>query len=99
MGISFGNFLYGLSDAQQIINRSSYNIANINTENYIPVDSLTGEIPNNNYSADSISFFASGVDIAKEQVSQIIGSASYKANLKGIETVDELAGEIIDILG
>ncbi len=99
MGISFGNFLSGLNVAQQIIERSSYNIANINTENFVPVNSLTGSVSDNNYLQDSISFFPSGVDIAKEQVSQIVGSASYKANLQGIKTVDEITGEILDILG
>lgn len=96
MGISFGNFLQGLNSAELIIRRSSYNIANINTEGYRSVNSLTGQLPDDKFQSEN-PLNISDVDIAKEQVSQIMAVTSYKANLNGIKTVDEIAGEILDI--
>jgi len=98
MGISFGNFLSGLKSAELIIERSSYNVANINTEGYKSVNSLTGQQPNDSFQSQN-PLNLSDVDIATETVAQIIGTTAYKANLQGIKTIDEITGEILDIKG
>ncbi len=41
----------------------------------------------------------SNTDIAEEMVAQIIGSAAYEANIKGIKVMDEILGETLDIKG
>ena len=42
---------------------------------------------------------ASNTDIAEEMVAQILGSASYEANIKGLKVMDEILGETLDIKG
>lgn len=96
MGISFGNFLSGLKSAELIIGRSSQNIANINTEGYKSVNSLTGQQPDDSFESENL-LNLSDVDIATEAVAQILGTTAYKANLQGIKTVDEMTGDILDI--
>jgi flagellar basal-body rod protein FlgG len=63
---------------------------------YIPT---IGQNPSENSLAKITSgnLETSNSDIATEQVSQIIGTTSYEANIKGMKVIDEILGEVLDI--
>jgi flagellar hook protein FlgE len=43
--------------------------------------------------------FFSDTDLARDSVNQILSHRSFTANLKVVETLDEMAGTLLDILG
>jgi flagellar basal-body rod protein FlgC len=100
----------GLSAAAARLTRSAQNVANVNTNGYMPVSPITqpqtsGGVTTKNassppfptYNSSGQTLGASGTDLAQETVEQIGAMNAFKANLAVIKTEDEMQRTLLDI--
>ncbi|MDA8084888.1 MAG: flagellar basal body protein [Nitrospiraceae bacterium] len=73
------------------------NIANMNTENFKPSEAATNESPHGGVYVTIRQLDLPEVDIAKEMVDLMIAKNGIQANIKGIQTGDEITRSILDI--
>jgi len=86
---------------QTMMNTNANNIANVNTDGFIPNDT---KITNNNESittntrpADDTSSLKSQTNLSKELPEQIMIEKGIKANVTAIKTQDDILGSLLDI--
>ncbi|MDD2790522.1 MAG: flagellar basal body protein [Sulfurimonas sp.] len=86
---------------QTMMNASASNIANANTDGYIPKDTKISEAGNGvkadvRMSSDTGSA-KSQTDLAKEITDQIVASKGSAANVTAIKAQDDIMGSMLDI--
>ena len=87
---------------QVFLNNNANNIANVNTDGFIPSDTQLGDtakgsvVANTRLASDNGST-KSQTDLSKEIPDQITILESVKANVSAIKTQDEMFGSLLDI--
>jgi flagellar hook protein FlgE len=84
------------------MNNSANNVANVNTDRFVPQNTTIGETQNggtkaNTTMADSNGSEKSQTDLSKEMTDQISIEKIAQSNLKAIRTQDEMLGSLLDI--
>ncbi len=90
-----------ISSHQTMINTGANNIANVNTDGYIPKDTKMSNSGNavtaNTRVADDNGSQRSQTDLAKELTDQIVAQDITEVNVSAIRTQDEMFGSLLDI--
>jgi flagellar hook protein FlgE len=82
-----------------MLDNTANNVANVNTENYKPLETSMHESSNGAVTAyTKRSEEADQVDLSKEAVDLIIAEAGVKANMNVLKTAQETEKSVIDIL-
>lgn len=87
---------------QTLLNSSANNVANVNTDRYVPTDGTTQQTGTNSVSAELRTATDTGAqnsqtDLSEELTDQIVYENSVEANAASIRTQDELYGSLLDI--
>ena len=85
-----------------MLNTSGHNVANINTDKFVPGDTRITNSSNSsvtayNVNADDNGSTKSQTDLAKEIPDQIIAQDATSVNVTAIKTQDEMFGTLLDI--
>jgi flagellar hook protein FlgE len=89
---------------QTWMNNSAANVANVNTDKYVPRDTTISETPNggtkaNTELATSTGSEKSQTDLTKEMTDQIAIEKTAVSNVQAIRTQNEMLGSLLDIKG
>ena len=89
---------------QTYMNNNAANVANVNTEKYIPRDTTITETQNGSTKANTSLATDNGskqsqTDVSKELTDQITIENTTKANVQSIRTQNEMLGSLLDIKG
>ncbi|WP_295054934.1 hypothetical protein [Sulfuricurvum sp.] len=89
---------------QVFMNNSASNVANVNTDSYVPRDTTISETQNgstkaNTTQADSNGSEKSQTDLSKEITDQISIEKIAASNVQAIRTQDEMLGSLLDMRG
>jgi len=99
--MQISNNIASLQANQTFLNTSANNVANVNTEGFVPQDTkITNEAntpSTNTRTADNNGSQKSQTDLAKEIPDQIIAGGVAEANVSAIKTQDEMFGTLLDI--
>ena len=90
-----------ITSHQSMMNTGANNIANVNTDGYIPKNTKMSDMgdsvkANTRTGSDSGSKM-SQTDLAKELTDQIITQDAVAVNVSAIKTQDEMLGSLLDI--
>lgn len=91
-----------LQSNQVFMDNSANNVANVNTDRYVPKDTTISETQNgatkaNTSMADSNGSEKSQTDLSKEITDQVSIEKIAQSNIKAIRTQDEMLGSLLDI--
>lgn len=99
--MNISNNVSSIQAHQTMMNVSANNIANINSDGFIPKDTRVSASQNSVgahvRSADNNGSQKSQTDLAKEIPNQIIASEATALNVQAIKTQDEMLGSLLDI--
>ena len=102
----------GLAAATRRLGASAHNVANLQTAGFVPQRVVTHSLPHGGVSTEMVPAQipedprpgappfgpSSHVDLAFETVERISASASFRANLAVLETLDETEEALLDVL-
>lgn len=93
-----------LMSNQVYMNNNAQNVANVNTDKYVPRETTISETQNgstkaNTTQADSNGSERSQTDLAKEITDQISIEKIAASNVQAIRTQDEMLGSLLDMRG
>lgn len=95
------NNLSSIVAHQTMMNTSANNVANANTDGFVPKSTLMSESSNaviaNIRESDNLGYAKSQTNIAKEMPDQMISLEATKLNTTSIKTQDEMFGSLLDI--
>ncbi len=90
-----------ITSHQTMMNTGANNIANVNTDGYIPKDTRMTDTGNsvtaNTRASDDTGSKMSQTDLVKELTDQIITQDATAVNVTAIKTQDEMLGSLLDI--
>ena len=90
-----------ISSHQTMLNTSANNIANVNTDGFVPSDTQitsNGEATTTNTRlSDDSGSAKSQTDLATELTNQIIAQDAVAVNVSAIKTQEEMIGSLLDI--
>jgi flagellar hook protein FlgE len=90
--------LTGLNAAQLRLDSAAHNVANLNTEGFKRQTVTQEELPHQGGTRASVGRSdQEGVVLEQELVDQISAAYAYKANLKTVQTQDEVLGTLLDM--
>lgn len=99
--MNIGTNIASIQAHQTMTNSSANNIANINTDRFVPTNTrvVGGEnsLRADNTKADNTGSKISQTDLAKEMTTQIIAQDATAVNVNAIRTQDEILGSLLDI--
>ncbi len=87
---------------QTLMNNSANNVANVNTDRFVPADATLGNTANGSVTAtvsagtDNGST-ASQTNLSREMTDQMNVERSVEANAEAIRTQDQMYGSLLDI--
>jgi len=89
---------------QTYMNNSATNVANVNTDSYVPRDTTISETKNGGTKANTSLSTSNGseksqTDLSKEMTDQIAIEKIAASNVQAIRTQDEMLGSLLDIRG
>ncbi len=96
-GNVFGIAVSALSAYRTRLNVTANNVANMNTEGFKTSEATMNTVPGGGVSASIRQLAIPEVDFAKEMVNLITAESGFKANLKTVQTQDEITQSILDI--
>lgn len=87
---------------QTLMNNNAHNVANVNTDGFIPKqgtisESTSSSVQANLSSATDTGSELSQTDLSKELPDQIVIEKAVEANVTAIRTQDEMFGSLLDI--
>lgn len=87
---------------QTYMNNNAHNVANVNTDRYVPQNTTISETQNGATQANTSSATDNGsersqTNLAKELTDQITIENVNTANIQAIRTHDEMMGSLLDI--
>ncbi len=86
---------------QTLLNNSAYNVANVNTDGFIPIQTTLNDRGNSvdasSAKADDNGSTRSQTDLAKEIPDQMIAQDGVAVNVTAIRTQDEMLGTLLDL--
>ncbi len=90
-----------ITSHQTMMNTGANNIANVNTDGYIPKDTRMTDTGNsvttNTRTSDDTGSKMSQTNLAKELTDQIVSQDAVAVNVSAIRTQDEMLGSLLDI--
>ena len=89
--------LSGLNAASMRLDTSAHNIANTLTPGFRRQTVVQQALPGGGVAASVERAAAPGASLADDLVGQISASVVYKANLKVVQTQDEIMGSLLDV--
>ena len=100
--MNISNNISSIGAQQTMLNTSASNIANVNTDGFIPNDTRITDNSNSsvtayNVQADDTGSTKSQTNLAKEIPDQIVAQAATEVNVSVIKTQDEMFGSLLDI--
>lgn len=99
--MNIGANIASMQAHQTMMNSSANNIANINTDRFVPTNTRVVGGENSpradNTKADDTGSKISQTDLAKEITTQIIAQDATAVNVNAIRTQDEMLGSLLDI--
>jgi flagellar hook protein FlgE len=99
--MNISNNIASIQAHQTMMNTSAYNVANTNTDGFVPRDTKisnsSGSVSVNVSLAENNGSKKSQTDLAKEIPNQIIAQDSLAFNISAIKTQDEMLGSLLDI--
>ena len=87
---------------QSALNTSANNVANVNTDGFIPNsttinEGASGSITTSTSQATDNGSVKSQTDLSKELTDEIVLSRGVEANVSSIKTQDQMVGSLLDI--
>ncbi len=86
---------------QTLLNNSAYNVANVNTDGFIPIQTTLNDTGNSvaasSEKATDNGSTKSQTDLAKELPEQMIAEDGVAVNVTAIRTQDEMLGTLLDL--
>ena len=100
--MNVSNNISSIGAHQTMLNASANNVANVNTDGFIPNDTRVTNSSNSsvtayNVKADDNGSTKSQTDLAKEIPDQIIAQDATGVNVAAIKTQDQMFGTLLDI--
>lgn len=99
--MNISNSVSSISAHQSMMNTNANNIANVNTDRFVPSDtrvsSNSGSVMAHTRMADDTGSMKSQTDLAKEIPDQMVVQGATAANVTSIKTQDEMLGSLLDI--
>ena len=100
--MNISNNVSSIQAHQTMLNTSGNNIANVNTDKFVPSDTRITNSSNTSVSAYNVKADDNGsqrsqTDLAKEIPDQIIAQDATGVNVAAIKTQDEMFGTLLDI--
>lgn len=99
--MNISNNISSIQSHQTMMNTNANNIANVNTDGFIPSDTkMTSDgtsISANTRLANDNGSIKSQTDLAKEIPDQIIAQDATAVNVTAIKAQDEMLGSLLDI--
>ena len=100
--MSISSNVSSLQANQTFANNNANNIANVNSDGFIPTNTTMSENSANSVSANSCLASDNGssksqTDLSKELTDQVAIETIQEANVTAIKTQDELFGTLLDI--
>jgi len=99
--MNISNNISSISAQQTALNNSANNVANINTDKFIPTSTVItdndGSVRASSRKSDDTSSQRSQTNLAKEFTDQIITEKATSVNVSTIKTQDEMFGSLLDI--
>ena len=99
--MNISNNIASISSHQALLNTGANNIANVNTDGFVPKDTkisnTAGSVGTNTRTANDNGSARSQTDLAKELTDQIIAQDGTGFNVQAIKTQDEMLGSLLDI--
>jgi len=99
--MNISNNVSSINAHQTMLNTTANNVANVNTDGFIPKDTRIGNDSNsvraNIRQADDNGSSKSQTDLAKEIPDEIIAQDATAVNVNVIKTQDEMMGTLLDI--
>jgi flagellar hook protein FlgE len=89
---------------QTWMNNSAANVANVNTDKYVPRDTTISDTQNGGTKANTTLATSNGseksqTDLTKEMTDQIAIEKTAASNVQAIRTQNEMLGSLLDIKG
>jgi len=100
--MNISNNVSSIQAHQTMLNTSANNIANVNTDKFVPNDTRITNSSNSSVSAYNVKNDDNGsqksqTDLAKEIPDQIIAQDATGVNVAAIKTQDQMFGTLLDI--
>jgi len=100
--MNISNNVSSIQAQQTMLNTSANNVANVNTDKFVPNDTrITNSSKNSvnayNVKADDNGSQKSQTDLAKEIPDQIVAQDATGVNVAAIKTQDQMFGTLLDI--
>ena len=96
--VNFSANVSSLIAHQDFANANANNVANVNTDGYVPKDTIvTSNLSTNTRLADNSGSKISQTDLAKEIPDLIVEEDVNAVNVSAIKTQDEMFGTLLDI--
>jgi flagellar hook protein FlgE len=96
------NNISSIQAHQSWMNSNSNNVANVNTERYVPTETTLNENGQNSVRADNVAASDTGAtqsqtDLATELTDQITIEKGVGVNVAAIKTEDQILGTLLDM--
>lgn len=99
--MNVSNNVSSINAQQTIMNTSANNVANVNTNSYIPKDTIAvgkgDSVSTNTRISDDTGSTRSQTDLAKETTTQIVSQNATGVNVAAIKTKDQMLGSLLDM--
>ena len=99
--MSISSNISSIGSHQTLLNTSANNVANVNSDGFIPKDtklsSVGDSVTANTRVSDDDGSKRSQTDLAKELTDQMIAEDATSVNVSAIKTQDEMLGSLLDI--
>lgn len=93
-----------IASHQTWMNNNAHNVANVNTDKFVPQETTISETQNGGTKANTETASSNGgeksqTDLSKELTDQINIEKTTQSNVQAIRTQDEMFGSLLDIRG
>jgi flagellar hook protein FlgE len=99
--MNISNNISSIQAHQTMLNASAHNVANVNTDRFVPSDTKMTENENsvkaNVRKSDDNGSMKSQTDLSKEMTDQMIADKAVAANVNAIKTKGDMMGSLLDI--
>jgi flagellar hook protein FlgE len=96
--MNISNNVASITANQTVLNTTANNIANVNTDKYVPKDTIvTNNLSTNTRLADNTGNKMSQTNLSKEIPDLIVEEKVNAVNVNAIKTQDEMFGSLLDI--
>jgi flagellar hook protein FlgE len=99
--MNISNNVSSMSAHQTMMNNSAHNVANVNTDGFVPKSTTINEegtsVKANTRQATDTGYSKSQTDLSKEMPDQMIAQDATELNATTIKTQDEMLGTLLDM--